>query len=59
MNTKNEPSTAFDETKAIACEPYRHEPTARTVAYQQPGANGETHLFVALAIKRKKRPVPL
>lgn len=40
------PPPAFSITTAAAVKPpYRHEPTARTVAYHQPGPTGTTHLF--------------
>ena len=36
----------FDQAKAVLMKPaYRHEPTARTVGYEQPLAEGNKALF--------------
>jgi hypothetical protein len=38
--------TAFDQAKAVLMNPaYRHEPTSRTVGYEQPLADGNKALF--------------
>lgn len=42
---------AFDASKAAAMPtPYRHEPTARTVAYEQPLGDGKKALFSATRV---------
>lgn len=39
------PPPVFDAADAKPVKPYRHEPTARTVAFHQDAGDGRTHLF--------------
>jgi hypothetical protein len=41
------PDPTFNSSTAVAVAPWRHAPTARTVAWHQPGATGFTDLFSA------------